>query len=161
MRRAAVFTGLLATTLLSALGRADAKTWNVLVIGADPGPYVFNPDTLSIAYGDSVRWTWVSGDHTTTQHDGTQCDSFNPPFLWNALITATSPTFTYVFAPPSIPPVDSTYNYECQVHCFEGMDGLIRIQATGVGMPPAVPNQLPFNWGRIKSKMLNPDAATR
>lgn len=142
--------------LLIAAGSAQAKTWTVAVSGVDPvGPFVFAPDTLNIAYGDTVRWVWVSGEHTTTNHDGTVCGSFNPPHLWNELLTGGNPSFSYVFAPPAIPAVDSTYYYECQIHCVEGMDGLIRIQATGVAGPPPAPvfGQPPFSWGRIKEGM--------
>jgi plastocyanin len=138
--------------LLAAPGAA--KTWTVQVKGAEPdGPFRFVPALLSIAYGDTVKWVWVDGTHTTTNHDGVDCNGGLVPFLWREVIDAANPMFSYVFAPPAVPPVDSTYFYECELHCFLGMNGSISVQATGVAHPPLVPNQAPFSWGRIKREL--------
>lgn len=145
--------------LVLAAGAAWSATWTIQVKGVDPdGPFRFMPDSLSISYGDTVRWVWVSGAHSTTNHDGVACDGGLVPFLWRAPIDQFNPTYTYVFAPPAIPAVDSTYYYECEPHCSFGMNGRILLRvATGVEVPP-VYGQAPFSWGTIKSKMLEEKA---
>src|SRR5262245_54926941 len=74
-----------------------ARRWDVQVVGNDPGPYFFNPDTLSIAYGDTVRWVRVSGNHTVTEYDGNVCTGGGPGSRFNALIDPLHPMFSIAF----------------------------------------------------------------
>jgi plastocyanin len=45
--------------------------------------FAFVPSEVTIKVGDSVRWSLVSGAHTTT--------SGNPDFSWDQTITADTP----------------------------------------------------------------------
>lgn len=142
-------------TLTILAGTSDAaRRWDVQASGRDPGPYLFTPDTLHIAYGDTVRWVWVNGVHTTTEYDGTPCSGFGG--LWDGLLDSTHPTFTVVFDQSLIPPGDAVALYECSFHCLQGMNGAIFIQATGVpSWPPTEGDSEPIqqSWGRIKMKI--------
>jgi len=76
------------------------------------GNLSFSPSGLSIALGDTVRFQWVSGSHTTT--------STSVPggaATWNQNITSGSTTYTYK------PAVTGTYNYRCTPHVGMGMIG--------------------------------------
>jgi plastocyanin len=136
---------------------AFAATHSVQVIGEDPdGPFLFAPSALSIAYGDTVRWVWVSGLHTTTQAAGA-CLS-DTSALWDGFLDETTTLFSYVFVLPDIAPAESTYFYECIFHCTQGMNGTITVSnPTGVPLPPPVHGQAPFfrlNWGELKGRAL-------
>jgi plastocyanin len=79
----------------------------------------FTPSSFTAMVGDTVRWVWSSGTHTTT--------STSVPTgatTWNANMTSTSTTFQYVI------PAAGTYNYECTIH--SGMTG--SFTASGVGI---------------------------
>jgi plastocyanin len=70
--------------------------------------FVFTPPTLTIAPGDSVRWTWSGGTHSTTSGPcpgGVCMDDGN----WDSMIKS-SGTFTHSF------PAAGTFPYHCDVH---------------------------------------------
>jgi len=72
--------------------------------------HVFAPASFTINLGDTIRWMWVSGTHTTT--------SVTIPagaVTWNRNITSTSTTYIYV------PSKAGTYNYKCTPHAAMGM----------------------------------------
>jgi plastocyanin len=75
--------------------------------------FSFNPDNIpNVLLGDTVRWVWVSGSHTTT--------STNIPVgaaTWDAMINVEFPSFEY------IPALSGVYNYVCTPHAGMGMDG--------------------------------------
>lgn len=50
--------------------------------------------------GDTVRWQWISGSHTTTSNTG----------LWNATLSSSRRTFSFTFNNPG------TFNYQCLPH---------------------------------------------
>ena len=67
--------------------------------------FSFTPSTLNIQSGDTVKWVWVSGTHTTT--------SISVPSgatTWDNPISATSTSFEIqlIFA--------GTYDYHCSMH---------------------------------------------
>jgi len=98
-------------------------------------PSEFYPDQLIIAAGDTVRWVWAVGDHTTTSGNPDSCapdGSFDEP------ISASSPTFERVFYTPGI------HAYFCEIHCEQAMNGYVIVTP-----PPAV---LPRSWGQIKAR---------
>lgn len=76
--------------------------------------YTGTSETI-INVGDSVRWVWRSGYHTTTSYDG----------LWDAEISSARRTFTYTFADPG------TYEYYCIPHELVGMTGVVRVRLPG------------------------------
>lgn len=83
----------------------------------------FAPANISVNVGDTVKWQWVNGSHTTSC-DGTIPGTSLPPGAasWNANMTSGSPTYTYVvrFA--------GTYHYVCIPHSPD-MAGVINASA--------------------------------
>ncbi len=68
-----------------------------------------------INVGDSVRWVWRSGFHTTTSYDD----------LWDREISSVQRTFTYTFNQTGV------YEYYCIPHEIVGMVGTVRVRRAG------------------------------
>ncbi|HAP01155.1 MAG TPA: hypothetical protein DCQ93_04445 [Bacteroidetes bacterium] len=67
--------------------------------------YSFTPSNFTINLGDTVKWNWINGSHTTT--------ALSVPSgatLWNANLNSGSTTFIYV------PGQAGSYSYECSFH---------------------------------------------
>lgn len=80
--------------------------------------HVFTPSSFTINLGDTVKWTWVEGSHTTT--------SLTIPAgaaAWNHNINSGSQSFIYV------PTVTGLYNYKCTPHQAMGMVGNFTVSA--------------------------------
>ncbi|MBK8980744.1 MAG: hypothetical protein IPM38_00100 [Ignavibacteria bacterium] len=77
----------------------------------------FTPPNMNINVGDTVKWTWQQGVHTTSC-DGSPMTS-RPPGApsWAAAINNSNTTFKYVVT------VAGTYNYRCDFHFNLGMVG--------------------------------------
>jgi len=74
--------------------------------------HVFTPATFTINLGDTIKWTWLDGSHTTT--------SLTIPAgaaTWDHSINSSSTSFTYV------PGKLGAYNYKCTPHFSMGMKG--------------------------------------
>jgi plastocyanin len=74
--------------------------------------FSFSPVSFTINIGDTIRWVYVSGTHTTT--------SLTIPAgaaAWDHPINSSSTSFTYV------PTKTGTYNYKCTFHFAMGMQG--------------------------------------
>ncbi len=90
--------------------------------------YVFTPAELTIAKGDTVKWVWVNGMHTTTS------DTTSGATVWNALLDQSHPSFSYVFNQTGVFP------YYCIYHVSFGMKGTITVgPATSVKSADSVP----------------------
>ncbi|HKG69233.1 MAG TPA: T9SS type A sorting domain-containing protein [Segetibacter sp.] len=76
--------------------------------------FSFSPATITnVIVGDTVRWEWVSGTHTTTCEPASQGAGNSLPSgaaTWNSPITAGAPTFDYKVT------VAGTYKYWCIPH---------------------------------------------
>jgi plastocyanin len=98
-------TGALVVLILMSL------TSSALVHTISVQDYIFVPSQLTnVKVGDTLRWMWVNGTHTTT--------STSIPAgatAWDHPITSASTSFDYI---PSVP---GTYNYECTIHVSMGM----------------------------------------
>ncbi|MBA3649172.1 MAG: T9SS type A sorting domain-containing protein [Chitinophagales bacterium] len=67
--------------------------------------FSFSPSSFTVNLGDTVKWVWVDGGHTTT--------STSIPAgatSWDSQINSGNTTFKYV------PSVVGTYNYHCAIH---------------------------------------------
>ena len=77
----------------------------------------FNPSTLdNVHIGDTIRWNWVKGNHTTT--------SVTIPVgaaTWDWPLNDTSLFFEYV------PTVSGVYDYHCMHHFNLGMTGTFTV----------------------------------
>jgi len=75
--------------------------------------FSFSPASLPLVHvGDTVRWVWINGSHTTTS---TTIPASAP--IWNSPITVSNQSFEY------IPTILGTYNYKCIPHEGMGMVG--------------------------------------
>jgi plastocyanin len=93
---------------LSVIKNAYSTVWVITVQN-----YAFAPDSLTgVILGDTIRWQWVDGSHTTTSvtiPSGAEA--------WDSPMTDANPTFDYV------PAVIGKYNYKCTPHAAFGMLG--------------------------------------
>ena len=88
--------------------------------------FEFVPRDTTIPVGESVKWSWESGTHTTT--NGTGSNDPNAGLLWNSTISFSNQTFTYQFNE------EGFFPYFCVPHELSGMTGSITVQApTGIG----------------------------
>ena len=107
------------TTIMGALllstAFASAETFNVYAMGTS-----FNPDSIVVAPGDTIRWIGVNNPpHTVTS--GTSCEAdglfhgelpdYDTSFYWDVPFDAT----------------DGEISYFCEPHCNAGMVGTITI----------------------------------
>lgn len=79
----------------------------------------FSPDNVSVQVGDTVRWVWTSGSHTTT--------SATIPVgaaAWDSQLTSSVTQFDYKVT------TEGLYNYVCTPHAAIGMIGTFTATAT-------------------------------
>ena len=75
--------------------------------------YSFSPSSITdVIVGDTMRWVWVSGTHTTTSTTIPASAA-----TWDHPITSTNTSFEYKVT------VAGTYNYKCTPHASMGMVG--------------------------------------
>jgi plastocyanin len=110
-------TGALVVLILISL------TSSALVHTISVQDFVFVPSQLTnVRIGDTVRWIWVSGTHTTTS-----TSIPNGAAAWDHPITSSSLSFDYI---PSVP---GTYDYHCSIHFAMGMTGSFTVtNPTGI-----------------------------
>jgi plastocyanin len=90
------------------LGRAFA-TKHVISVQSN----FFNPSSITdVVVGDTMRWVWVSGSHTTTSTTIPAGAS-----TWNSTINSTTTSYEYKVT------VAGTFNYKCTPHAAMGMIG--------------------------------------
>ncbi len=121
--KAVLFKIFLAGVLLSY--RAEAITH--VVTASD---FSFAPSSLTIQLGDTIRWDWLNGMHTTTSTTiPTGAAS------WDSPLNSTSTSFTYV------PTVQGQYNYVCTPHSTMGMTASFFV-AGSLTVPATVSNKV-------------------
>ena len=94
---------------------------------------MFTPSSVTINPGDSIKWQWIAGIHTTTS--GTVAEG--PNGLWDAPLDAANTSFTRVFS------ISGIYPYYCSFHGVTGMTGTITVGTTScsiAGATPVCPN---------------------
>lgn len=108
-------TGLLLVLLMISISTGATK-WIVNVQN-----FAFNPDNLpAVVLGDTIRWQWISGSHTTT----TTAPNIPPgASVWNSAINSTVQFFEYV------PALTGNYYYWCTPHLGMGMDATFTVSA--------------------------------
>ena len=112
-----VALGLLLTVMLP--GTSSAAQVKILELN-----YVFAPDPVTVALGDTVTWKdEVRNRHNTTDQ--------SPLVLWDSGLMRAQETFSYTVT------AASTYPYFCQLHERFGMFGVLKVQ--DVATPPGGP----------------------
>lgn len=105
-----------------------AETHDVKLVQTDDpaAPFAFEPASLTIAAGDTVRWINTGGTpHTTTSDDG----------LWDERLDGQDAAFSHTFAEVG------TYRYHCKPHA-DYMIGTITV-STDAGQEPVVDEDTP------------------
>ena len=83
------------------------------------GNYYFNPSTLNnVSPGDTIRWQWVQGSHTTTSSSIPSGAA-----SWDELINSGNQVYEYTAL------VSGTYNYVCTPHAGMGQVGSFTVNA--------------------------------
>ena len=89
------------------------------------GAFVFDPDTVTIPVGTTVRWTWGSSGHSVTSGPPCAADSqYCSPDDMNCasfILSNTGTVYTHTFSRPG------AYSYYCSAHCFFGMIGTVNV----------------------------------
>lgn len=143
---------ILASTVMTitAGNSATATIWTVTVQNIS-----FDPSNLTIQQGDTVKWQWINGSHTTTSGDPCVADA-----IWNATISSANPTFQREFSSAG------SFPYFCVPHCGSGMTASLTVElSTGVFDDPSSENlprsfaldqnyPNPFNAGTVISYVL-------
>jgi len=114
-------TVLIVILMIAVFGKiSDATTINVSVAN-----FSFTPANINAVVGDTIKWNWVSGGHTTTcdGSNGTSRPSGAAP--WDSDIDNGSPTFRYKIT------VAGSYHYVCVPHA-PNMSGNINVVATSI-----------------------------
>ena len=78
----------------------------------------FEPPEITVAVGDTVRWTHTGGTHTVTSGDACTFDGI----FFDAPLNSQNPVFEYV-----VPDVEGLISYFCRPHCGLSMVGSITV----------------------------------
>src|SRR5262245_13217200 len=101
---------------VASLGASFGVTKTVRVVNV-----AFQPASISISQGDSIKWDFVSGDHSSTS--GTCSPNCTPNGTWDSGVRS-SGSFTRAFNS------QGTFHYYCTVH------GSMMQGTVTVGPPP-------------------------
>ena len=92
---------------------------NIVDVAVGAAGFTFDPDTVNISVGDTVRWTWGSSGHSVTSGPPCAADSqFCSPDDMNCasfILNNQGFVYTHTFSQAG------TYSYHCSVHCVLGM----------------------------------------
>jgi len=92
------------------------------------GTFTFDPSTVNISVGDTVRWTWDSNNHSVTSGptsctpDGQFCSPNNTNC---STCTLSNQGFVYEFTFTQV----GNFPYFCCAHCAIGMTGVVNVSA--------------------------------
>jgi plastocyanin len=85
------------------------------------GGFSFTPNAVTVSVGDTVKFMWISGIHTTT--------SVSLPanaIAWSSPMDSGHTSFSYKVS------VAGQYNFQCNFHFLMGMTGTITANPTGI-----------------------------
>jgi plastocyanin len=107
------------TMILFGCNKSDYSTNNTVIPPAAPhtfsaGGTTFSPNLDSASVGDTIKFVWSNGSHTTTS---VSVPTGAAP--WNAPLTSANPSFNYIIT------VAGIYNFHCNIHYTMGMTGTI------------------------------------
>jgi plastocyanin len=86
------------------------------------GSLTFSPNSINIAVGDTVRWTWQSDFHSVTSGQSCTADGqFCSPDDVNCDLSNQGTVYMHTFNQPG------AYTYFCLAHCDFGMIGTVTV----------------------------------
>jgi plastocyanin len=88
----------------------------------------FNPNSITITQGDTIRWVWQGASHSSTSNTNTG------PEVWDSGIIATG-TFTHTFA------TVGDWPYYCSLHSSPtgtAMNGVVHVLAPAPAPTPTL-----------------------
>lgn len=129
--RPALIWAILALLAMIAVSSALAETHTVNV--GPNGQHIFQPATISIQPGDTVRWVWATSGHTVTSGniDG---PTGQPNGIFASGLRNQNFEYTYTFQSAG------NYDYYCSPHYSMGMVGTVIVGATPGPTPGLVAN---------------------
>jgi plastocyanin len=92
-----------------------------VTVGPD-GDLRFDPATITIHAGDTVRWRWGSNGHNVVSGSGGTFCSPNDQDCGNAPLSNSGTTYEHTFTAPG------TFDYFCSAHRGFGMTGRVVVQ---------------------------------
>jgi plastocyanin len=125
-------------------GVPSATSTIVDVTVAPGGSLTFDPSTVNISVGDTVRWTWAASGHSVTSGPPCVADSqyCSPNDMNCSPGTVSNTGFVYQHTFTN----SGTYSYHCLVHCVFGMTGVVNVSGgcapSGWSAGPALPTVL-------------------
>ena len=103
---------------------APSGTGQIFDVQVGPA-FAFDPDSLTISAGTTVRWTWAGNGHSVTSGDPCTVDGqFCSPDDTNCdtgTLSNTGTVYEHTFGEPG------TYSYFCFAHCALGMTGTVNV----------------------------------
>src|SRR5262249_46759659 len=110
-------------------GVPSATSTTVDVTVGPGGGFTFDPSTVNISVGDTVRWTWASSGHSVTSGNSTSCTAdgqFCSPNNTNcSTCVLSNVNFVYEFTFTQA----GNFSYFCCAHCALGMTGVVNVAA--------------------------------
>jgi plastocyanin len=108
----------------TAVSGVPTGTGQIVDVQVGPG-FAFDPSTVNISVGDTVRWTWAGNGHSVTSGPPCEADSqyCSPDDMACAsgILSNTGTVYTHTFDEPGV------YSYFCASHCSFGMTGVVNV----------------------------------
>ena len=125
-------------------GLPSATSTIVDVTVAPGGSFTFNPSTVNISVGDTVRWTWAGSGHSVTSGPPCVADSQycspNDMNCASGILSNSGTVYTHTFSQAG------AYSYFCAAHCAFGMTGAVNVSGgctpSGWSAGPTMPTML-------------------
>ena len=125
-------------------GVPSATSTIVDVTVAPGGSFTFNPSTVNISVGDTVRWTWAGSGHSVTSGPPCVADSQycspNDMNCASGILSNSGTVYTHTFSQAG------AYSYFCAAHCAFGMTGAVNVSGgctpSGWSAGPTMPTML-------------------
>jgi plastocyanin len=83
--------------------------------------FTFSPNDVTINAGDTVRWTWMTGGHSTTSTTAPGGCTAGGADPWDSMVQNVGFIFDHPFN------TAGDYSYKCIPHCGMGMVGIVRV----------------------------------
>jgi len=114
-----------------AVSGRPSGTGQIFDVAVGPA-FAFDPSTVNISVGDTVRWTWAGSGHSVTSGPPCEADSQycspDDQACASGILSNTGTVYTHTFVEPGV------YSYFCAAHCTLGMTGVVNVSG---GCAPA------------------------